>query len=212
MPKRRRVSNLLGLAVLSALVEKPMHPYEMATLLRERGKDQDMPIKWGSLYTVVGNLEKHGLVRASGVDRQGARPERTVYALTDEGRAELEDWVRELISEPVIELPRFKAGLSVLALLGPDEAITLLRRRLVGLDERLATQRAQLARFSPELPRLFLIEAEYDLALCAAEVDWVRSLLHELTTGEFPGLHQWQAWFEQGGPPFDGAADSEGSP
>src|SRR5690349_6150222 len=156
MPKRRRVGNLLALAVLSALIEKPMHPYELATLLRDRGKDQDMPIKWGSLYTVVGNLEKHGLIRATGVDRQGARPERTVYALTDAGHAELVDWVRELVAEPVPELPRFKAGLSVLGVLGPDEVVSLLRRRLAVLDERLAVQRAELASFSPEVPRMFL--------------------------------------------------------
>ena len=39
-----------------------MHPYEMASELRERGKDQSIKIKWGSLYTVVQNLEKHGFV------------------------------------------------------------------------------------------------------------------------------------------------------
>ena len=53
MSKRRKVGNLLGLAVLSAVALKPMHPYEIASVLRERGKDQDIKIKWGSLYTVV---------------------------------------------------------------------------------------------------------------------------------------------------------------
>ena len=38
----------------------------MASVLRSRGKDLDMPIKWGSLYTVVGNLEKHGLIEVVG--------------------------------------------------------------------------------------------------------------------------------------------------
>ncbi|HZC27992.1 MAG TPA: PadR family transcriptional regulator, partial [Actinopolymorphaceae bacterium] len=75
MARRRKVGNLLALAVLSAVVERPMHPYEMASVLRERGKDNDMKIKWGSLYTVVQNLEKHGLLEATESMRQGGRPE-----------------------------------------------------------------------------------------------------------------------------------------
>lgn len=205
MAKRRRVGNLLALAVLSGLIERPMHPYELAVQLRERGKDQDMPIKWGSLYTVVGNLERHGLIEATGNDRQGTRPERTVYALTAEGRDELLDWVRELIAEPMPELPRFKAGLSVLAVVGPEEAIVLLRRRLAALDERLTAAGAGFADASSQVPRLFLIEAEYDLALSRAEADWVRALLEELTDATFPGLADWRAWFAQGRPPGDRA-------
>src|SRR5664279_2076866 len=113
MAQRRKVSNLLALAVLSVLVERPMHPYEMATVLRDRGKDQDMKIKWGSLYTVVQNLEKHGLIEAGDSERRGGRPERTLYRITPAGRDELEDWVRELVSTPETEYPRFEAGLSL---------------------------------------------------------------------------------------------------
>ena len=98
--KRRRVGSLLALAVLAVVQERPVHPYEMASVLRARGKDQDMPIKWGSLYTVVGNLEKHGLIEVAGSERSGARPERTVYRITDAGREELADWVRELLGCP----------------------------------------------------------------------------------------------------------------
>lgn len=64
MAKRRKVGNLLALAVLSALVQRPMHPYEMATTLRAWGKEQDMEIKWGSFYTVIRNLDKHQLIEA----------------------------------------------------------------------------------------------------------------------------------------------------
>src|SRR5688572_3310914 len=110
MPRRRKVGNLMALAVLGVLVEKPMHPYEMASVLRARGKDEDIAIKWGSLYTVVQNMEKHALIEAVQNSRQGARPERTVYRITDAGRSELDDWVRELVSTPERERPRFMAG------------------------------------------------------------------------------------------------------
>ncbi len=192
--QRRKVNNLLALAVLSVLVERPMHPYEMAVVIRDRGKDQDMKIKWGSLYTVVQNLEKHGLVEAGETVRQGGRPERTVYQITPAGRDELEDWVRELVSTPETEYPRFEAGLSVLGALSPDEAMALLQRRLRLLDQQLAAQRASLAHVRGQVARLFLVESEYDLAMREAEADWVRSLLEELTSGEFPGVEQWRAF------------------
>src|SRR5205814_1799930 len=93
----------------SATTVLPTRP--LASLLRERGKDQDLKIKWGSLYTVVQNLEKHGFIAATESVRQGRRPERTVYAVTQAGLAELVDWMHELIAVPEREHTRFQAAL-----------------------------------------------------------------------------------------------------
>jgi DNA-binding PadR family transcriptional regulator len=199
--KRRKVGNLLALAVLSTLAERPMHPYELASLLRERGKDQSIKINWGSLYTVVQNLEKHGFIEAAGTSRQGRHPERTVYSITDAGRAELADWLRELVGVPEREYPRFEAALSVLGILPPDEAIPLLRRRLEALDADAAEQRAALEEYGKQISRMFLIEAEYHLALTRAEADWLRGVLAELDSGAFPDLHLWYAFHGKEGPP-----------
>lgn len=198
MAKRRKVANILALAVLATLVQRPMHPYEMASVLRARSKDQDMPIKWGSLYTVVQNLQKHGLIEVAESGRQGGRPERTIYRITDAGRNEAEDWVRELIATPEREHPRFKAALSVFAILAPEDAARLLRRRWELLQQQITGQRESLAQHSREVPRLFLLEAEYDLAIRKAESAWVGSLLDELTTGSLPGLAQWRTFHETG--------------
>lgn len=197
MAKRRKVGNLLGLAVLSTVTARPMHPYEMASLMRARGKENDMDIKWGSLYTVVANLEKHGFLTVEGSDRKGARPERTVYRITDAGRDELADWVRELIGDPVRERPRFEAGLSVLGALGPDETAVLLRRRLDAMGRRIADDEAGLAAASG-VPRLFLIETEYDLAIRRAEIAWVRGFLAEIEDGTLPDLDLWRTFHETG--------------
>ncbi|GAB3425876.1 PadR family transcriptional regulator [Flindersiella endophytica] len=198
MAKRRKVSNLMALAILSTLVQRPMHPYEIASMLRSHGKEQDMKIKWGSLYTVVQNLEKHEFIAQVESSREGARPERTIYRITDAGKEELEDWVRELVSTPEPELPRFKAALSVVAVLHPDELIRLLGQRLAQIDEELAAEREAHAKYNDEIPRLFLIEVEYDLAIRQAEADWIRALLGELADGTFPGLDAWRDWHEKG--------------
>lgn len=198
MAKRRKVGNLLALAVLATVHQRPMHRYEMASIMRARGKDQDMDIKWGSLYTVVENLAKHGFLEAIGHTRQGARPERTVYQITDAGRREMLDWTRELISIPSPEHPSFAAGLSVLSTLPPSEAIALLQTRLSLIDESIARKRAALAEYRKDVPRLFLVEAEYELAIIGAEAAWTRSLLEELTSGTYPSLSLWQAWHATG--------------
>ena len=198
MGQKRKVANLMALAVLATVVQRPMHRYEMASVMRARGKDRDMDIKWGSLYTVVQNLEKNGFLETIGVTRQGARPERTVYQITDAGRRELVEWARELIADPHPEHTRFVAGLSVLAALTPRDVIDVLRQRFDRLSESITEQRATLTAAGALVPRLFLIEDEYRIAMTEAESDWTRTLLDELSAGTFPHLDAWQTWHETG--------------
>ena len=198
MGQKRKVANLMALAVLATVVQRPMHRYEMASVMRARGKDRDMDIKWGSLYTVVQNLEKNGFLETIGVTRQGARPERTVYQITDAGRRELVEWARELIADPQPEHTRFVAGLSVLAALTPRDVIDVLRQRFDRLSESITEQRATLTAAGALVPRLFLIEDEYRIAMTEAEADWTRTLLEELSAGTFPHLDAWQTWHETG--------------
>jgi len=196
--KRRKVSNMLALSLLTLLMERPMYPYEMAAALRERGKDQAIKINWGSLYTVVQNLEKHGFIEAVEVVRAGRQPERTTYQITDAGRAELKDWLRELLSVPEREYTRFEAALGDSAVLPPDELIDLLQQRLNTLDASNAQQRAGLDALANQIPRLFLIESEYYLAQRRAEAEWVRALLKEFTDGTFPGINAWRHFHATG--------------
>ena len=91
MPRRR--TNPLALAVLACLSERPMHPYEMAATMRTRGQDASIRLNYGSLYGVVETLLKRGLIEEQEVVREGRRPERTVYRITDDGRTEVDDWL-----------------------------------------------------------------------------------------------------------------------
>jgi DNA-binding PadR family transcriptional regulator len=175
-----------------------MHRYEIASLIRARGKDQDMDVKWGSLYTVVQNLAKHGFLEVVGTSRQGARPERTVYRITEAGRQEMLDWTRELLSTPEPEHPRFAAGLSVHMVLPPDEVIGLLRARLGALEESIAARREALAEHGADVPRLFLVEDEFMVAMLEAETAWTGAFLEELTSGTFPDLAMWNAYHATG--------------
>jgi DNA-binding PadR family transcriptional regulator len=198
MAKRRKVSNLLALSLLTLLTERPMYPYEMASMLRERGKDNAIKINWGSFYTVVQNLEKYGFIEAVGVAREGRQPERTTYQLTDAGRQELKDWLRELLGVPEREYTSFEAALGESAVLPPDELVDLLGQRLAALEKANGRLQAELEALASQLPRLFIIESEYFLALRRAEEEWVRGLLQEFTDGTFPGLDDWRRFHATG--------------
>ena len=209
MAKRRKVSNLLALSLLTLLTERPMYPYEMASMLRLRGKDNAIKINWGSFYTVVQNLEKYGFIEAVEVAREGRQPERTTYRLTDAGRAELMDWMRELLSVPEREHTKFEAALGESAVVPPDELIDLLQQRLAALEEANTRIQAELETLVTQLPRLFLIESEYYLAQRRAEEEWVRGLLKEFTSGTFPGLDDWRRFHATGEVPDDVQALAE---
>jgi DNA-binding PadR family transcriptional regulator len=203
MARRRKVGNLLALSLLTLLMERPMYPYEMASMLRERGKDQAIKINWGSFYTVVQNLEKYGFIEAVEVAKQGRQPGRTTYQITDAGRAELRDWLRELLSVPEREHTSFEAALGESAVLPPDDLIDLLQQRLAALEEANSQLQTELATVGTQIPRLFLIESEYYRALRRAEEGWVRGLLKEFTDGTFPGLDAWRRFHATGEVPHE---------
>lgn len=210
--RRRKVNNLLGLVVLAGLLPKPLHPYELARTLREWNKDSDIGFRWGSFYTVIANLAKHGFIEPLGSERVGARPERTVYRLTPTGRDELLDWVGELLSEPGGERPRFVAGLSLISVLPPSEAVEFLRMRRLQLDREVVARRGEMESYATTIPRLFLIEDEFQVTQLESEIAWVDGLIDEIVSGTFPGLDDWAATHASGalgGVPAPGGKDSE---
>jgi len=194
---RRRVSNPLALAVLGCLSERPMHPYEISTTLRTRGKEQSIKLNYGSLYSVVESLQKHGLIAARETTREGRRPERTVYEITAAGQDEFEDWLAELLSTPVRDFTSLEAGLSLMAAMPPDEVARLLFERadklqmeIGGLDATFdfATER--------KMPEIFMVESRFRRAMLAAELDFVRRLADDIHSGIFGGTGVWRRMHE----------------
>jgi DNA-binding PadR family transcriptional regulator len=171
-----------------------MHPYEVATTLRQRHKDESVRLNYGSLYSVVGSLQKRGLIETSEVERDGRLPERTVYRITDAGRIETHDWLAELLARPLKEYPAFEAALSFLPALPPDEVVALLNERALELESGLARDAYGLVELVERrgLPRLFLVEADYAVKMREAELDYVKQLIAEIASGELGGLEWWR--------------------
>jgi len=194
VPRAAR-SNPLALAVLVCLYERPMHPYEVAQTLRSRAKHESVRLNYGSLYAVVESLEKRGFIRAGETVREGRRPERTVYEVTDTGIRELTDWLTELVATPVKEYPHFMVALSFLPALDTDDALDGLRERAMAIEMRLAQLRGVLrAAEGAGLPRLFELEAEYEERLMETELDFVKALIKDIEDGSLEGIEMWRAF------------------
>lgn len=201
MATARKVGNPLGLAVLAYLDIRPMHPYELGRTLRDNGDARSLKFNHGSLYAVVQQLLRAGYVEVAETSREGQRPERTAYAITDAGRREVRDWLRELLAEPEHEYPRFTTALSFVAVLPPTEVLPLLQRRL----ERLAEQRAHVrelvsATLAQGVPALFLVEEEHRIALLDAEAAFVGDLAARIGDPHSKWVRQWPSRDEEAPP------------
>ena len=194
MAKRRTVANPLALAVLAELLLGPLHPYEIGRRLKEHGKDRNIKYNRGSLYMVVEQLTKAGFISAQETVRDTQRPERTVYALTDDGRDEFYDWLRELVAQPRHEYPQFGVALSLLSVISPPEAVELLEQRRSALTSESDEIRAAVRSAGESgVAWVFLVEEEYRLALLEAESRFVAGLVESLRQPDY--VRAWQDVF-----------------
>lgn len=162
-----------------------MHPYELQQHMRERGHDQVIKLRFGSLYSTIDRLTAAGLIVAQETTREGRRPERTVYAITESGVEGLTLWLRELLSEPADEYPWFGAALAFLGLMPFEDAIALFEQRASALEVEIADKEKMLeAMAEADLPRLFGVEGEYLLAMRRAELAWTQGIIDDMRNGE----------------------------
>ncbi|MFF0657056.1 PadR family transcriptional regulator [Micromonospora tulbaghiae] len=182
----------LAMMVLALLVEEPMHAYRMQQLIREREKQDVVNVaQRNSIYQTIERLRRDELIRVAETRREEGRPERTVYALTPAGRRTLDGWLADALATPAREFPEFPAALSFLPILPPEEAARRLDERAGAIEARLREREAALA--GVRLPRLFLVEDEYQLTLLRAELDWVRGLVADLRSGALTWSGEWLA-------------------
>ncbi len=79
-------------AILGLLAQRPRHGYELRAAFEALVGGEDIwEVKPAQIYTTLSRLEEGGLVLQKGVEQEGG-PEKRIYGLTIQGRAELETW------------------------------------------------------------------------------------------------------------------------
>lgn len=172
----------LALTVLAMLNHEPLHPYGIQRLLKQWGKDQVVNVgQRAGLYRIIERLLAAGLIEVRETGRDQQYPERTVYQATDAGRQAAHSWLEEMLAEPKQEFPQFPAALSNLLMLMPDEAQQVLQQRADALEATLRELRSSLDEEAASgLPRVTMLESEYLVAVTAAELAWLQSVIEDL--------------------------------
>ncbi len=169
-----------------------MHPYRMQRLIKDRAKDQVIKVEQrASLYQTISQLLRAGLITFWETERQEGFPERTVYKLTDQGHHAAVDWLRDMLSTPAQEFPEFPAAVSLLPLLTPEDALRQLELREARLIGQIASIDEEVQTYAATLPRLFMLESEYLRVTLEAELNWVRSIIADLRSGQLTWNQEW---------------------
>jgi DNA-binding PadR family transcriptional regulator len=139
--------------VLALLREQPAHGFAIAQLTAPGGElGRIWRIPRPVVYRSIGRLVEAGLITPESVEA-GQGPQRTIYAVTAQGRQEAEDW----LGTPVEHVRDIRSHLLIkLALLhraGWDPAALLKRQRAVldPIAQAIEAQRAELEGFDAVL-------------------------------------------------------------
>lgn len=84
-------------ALLGLLDQRPRHGYDLTSAFQAMvGGRENWDLKPAQVYTTLSRLQESGLVAVESLEQDGG-PEKTIYTITEEGRAELRAW----LSSPV---------------------------------------------------------------------------------------------------------------
>jgi len=172
------ISNLEA-SVLGLICEGFRYGYEMEKVIEERNMRQWTEIAFSSIYYVLKRLEKKGLI-TSGAERVSGRS-RKVYAVTPQGKEEIKDKVRDLISNHHRVADPFDLGIGNMHNLTHEEIIAGLGSYTESLGEREQFFRGQLevmekSEWPPHIRGL----VTRPLAMLDAERSWVVAYIEEL--------------------------------
>lgn len=157
-----------------------MHAYRMRQLIQQRAKHTVVNVeRSNSVYQTIARLQRDELIRVREQLRDERRPERTVYEITEAGRATLRSWLETMLSTPAREFPEFPAALACLPVTTPENVLRQLETRADRLAELVAAADPEEA----GLPRVLVIEEEYKRAMAEAELAWVRTVIDDLRAG-----------------------------
>src|SRR5699024_12681230 len=115
--------------------------------------------------------------------RETGEPDRTCYEATKEGRSILIEWLREVLSTPIQKFPNSPVAISYISILSPQDALEKLEQRIDVLEKTVQQIDNNLQTYKSIIPRLFMLESEYQKTVLATELEWVRSASEDIRDG-----------------------------
>lgn len=172
------ISNLEA-SILGLICEGFRYGYELEKIIEERNMRHWTEIAFSSIYYVLKRLEKKGLITSASENVSGRA--RKVYTVTSQGKAEMSEKVRELISgyHPVTD--PFDLGIGNLDKLPFDEMIAGLRSYIDSLDSQEQSLMTRLKAMEESTWPLHIRGlVTRPLAKLECERKWVEGYINEL--------------------------------
>ncbi|MGE5552515.1 MAG: PadR family transcriptional regulator [Betaproteobacteria bacterium] len=180
--------NKTAYAILGLLHHEPLSGYDIRKRI-EGSLGYFWDAGFGQIYPTLKKLASEGLV-TSRTEKGGVRPDRKVYAITEEGRQELRKWLEQPSAR---EYVRYEILLKLFfgSLVEPERNLATIRefrQRYAGSLKTLEEYARQLRRVLPESPdHLYhLLTVLFGLRVYRAYLDWAdeaSELLHRLEGG-----------------------------
>lgn len=179
----------LSLLTLGLVAERPMHAYEMVQTILERSEDRLVRFRPGTLYHAVDRLAADELITVFETRREGNRPERTVYAITDRGRSALAENLERTLAHHPTEYPELYLALAEAHALPRVRVRELLATRMVAMTDELDSAIAAADAASDQgKPEMFYLDAGCRIATLRAQLDWLEGLLERLDNHDIEWL------------------------
>ena len=164
--------------ILWLLSEGPMHGYRVQKVLRAPAFAFWFRIEDAAIYSMLRSLVKGGFARLEGAEQVGKRPQRTLYRITRQGRAELGARIGAAWRRPERDRDPVAAALAAADELEAGETRVLLADRKAALRDRLERLR-DLERSAPSG-----LLARREAALLRGELGWIDWELKHLRNDE----------------------------
>jgi len=169
----------IRLVLLGVLCTKPMHGYEIKHIIEDHMGDWT-DIKFGSIYFALSKLAEEQSVEIAEEGREGNRPSRTVYRITDKGRQEYLRLLRELWISDDRTLYAFDVGLFFIKSLPKEEVARYLEERIKRADESLVylRQHGEQMQSNPYIQARAIVN--HSLRHMEAERSWLAEVYEQL--------------------------------
>jgi DNA-binding PadR family transcriptional regulator len=171
----------IRLYILGALADEgDMHGHQLRQLAEKEHIDEWTDISVGALYGALKRLHAEGLIDEVRVEREGAYPERQVWAVTQPGRIALGELRYDGLTQIITRADPFDLAVSRLDLTKLDEIPALLQNRLSRLRLLVAQDELRNDSIAAYLTPLELMVMSHKTERLRADVTWHETLLSRL--------------------------------
>ncbi|MEK4062088.1 MULTISPECIES: PadR family transcriptional regulator [Paenibacillus] len=170
----------MKMVILGLLLEKDRHPYEITLVMKERMYDRMIKLQMGSLYYAVDKLAQEGHIEAVETISSNDRPDKTIYRISDKGKALFEQLVIQQIKKTDEVFHPLYMALALSRHIDQGKVEKLLQERIREVEHQVNYAYQVYEEHISSVPRsaLHLMYGRYEHSL--TELKWLKRLYDDV--------------------------------